>query len=137
MNVQVEFTEEIRIDAVTLRVRPHPAKRRTHRLLHHLAQVPGHSELLTAARFAGFDENDVAPYRSPNQAHRTSRFRYPLFHFLFDSNFLDSERFANHSWSYDMLLGLAFGNTPSLLAHERCNFTLEVPHAGFSRVVRD
>src|ERR1700693_30654 len=137
MNVQVEFAEEIRIDAVTLRVRPHPTERRAHRFLHHLAQVPGHGELLPAARLAGFDENDVAAYRGPNQAHRNSRFGYPLFHFLFDSNFLYSERFANHFWSNDMLFGLTFGDAPSLLAHERSNFALEVSHAGFSRVMSD
>src|ERR1700735_1655037 len=99
--------------------------------------MPGHGELLSATRLAGFDEHNVAAHRSPNQAHRYSRFRDALFHFFFDSNFLYTECFANHFGSNDMFLGFPFGYTTSLLAHERRYFTFEVSHAGLARVMSD
>ena len=66
MNVNILLAEKVRIDSVFLRIGAHPGQRRGHRLLHHLAQMSGGGELLSATHPAGFDENDVATHRRPH-----------------------------------------------------------------------
>src|SRR5271156_6165914 len=99
--------------------------------------MPRHGELLTAAHFAGFDENDVTTRWRPNQAHRDSRFCDSFLHFLLNPHFLYAQRIANHFRRDDMFFHLAFSNPASLLAYERREFTLKVSHTCFARVVSD
>src|SRR6266849_5770551 len=129
--------EEIRIDGVALGVAAHPGEGRVHGLLHHLAEVAGHGELLSAAHAAGFDEDDIAARRRPYQADRNAGALDALLDLLFGAELGYTEQLAHNLRGDQEFVGLPLGQAPGLLAGERGNLALEVAHTGFARIAVD
>jgi hypothetical protein len=95
VDVDVLLAEKVRIDTVPLRIRSRPGQRRGHRLLHDLAQVPGHRELFPSAHPAGFDEHDVSAHRRPHQAHSHPRCLDALLDFFLRPELRHAQIFAD------------------------------------------
>src|SRR5262249_7147734 len=137
MDVDVLPAEEVRVDAVALGVRSPPGKRRGHGLLHHLAQMAGHGELLAPAHAASLDEQDVAARWGPSQAHGNAWPLDALFDFLLGAELRHAQHLADNLRRDDELVRLALSKAPRLLADQRGNLALEVTHAGFAREAVD
>src|SRR5450755_787419 len=100
--------------------------------------MPGHGELLAAAHASGFDENNVAAHRRPDQADSDARFLDALFDFFFGAEFRHAEIFTNDLGGDGHLIELAFGDAPGLFTRDGSNLALEVADTGFaSEAVND
>src|SRR5712691_8489619 len=97
MDVNVVPAEKVRIDAVALGVRACPGQCGSHGFLHHFAEVPGHGELLATAHPSGFDEDDVASHRRPDESDGHAGPLDALLHFLLRAELRHAEQFRTTS----------------------------------------
>src|ERR1700732_1040252 len=119
MDVDILLAEEIRIDAVALAIRAGPRQRCGHGLLHHLAEVPGHGELLATTHAGSLDEDDVAADRRPHQAYRNAWPLYALLDFLLGAELRHAQELTDDLRRDDHLVRFAFGHTPRLFSRDR------------------
>jgi len=94
-------------------------------------------KLLATAHAAGFDEDDVAAHGGPDEAHGHPGLLDALLDFLLRAKLRHTQEFAHHLRRDHHLVGLALGDTASLLADEGGDFTFEIAHARFARVAVD
>src|SRR5712691_13418992 len=137
MDVYIVPAEKVRIDAVALGVRACPGQCGSHGFLYHFAEVPGHGELLATAHPSGFDEDDVASDRRPDEPDGHAGPLDALLHFLLRAELRHAEQFPNDFRRDSHLVRLAFRDAPRLFARDRRDFTLEVAHARFPRIAVD
>ena len=133
VHVHLGVLEEVRIDAVLLRVRAEPRQRGARRLLHDVAELAGQGQRAGAGHPRRFDEQHFAAGRRPRQADRDARILGALLHLL-----VEELRRAEHldddvRRDLDRRL-VAFRAPPRDLAAERADLALEVADAGLARV---
>src|SRR5262249_47322022 len=124
--MHVMLAEKVWIDAVTFCVRTCPRESGSHRFLHHLAEMAGHRELLSAAHPGCFNEDDVAAYGRPHQPDGNARLLDALLDFLFRAELRHAEELPHDFGSHYHFLGVAFGNLARLFANDGCDLALQV-----------
>ncbi len=135
MDMEILRGEDIGIDAEGALARPDIAQGGLRGLLHHVAQLAGQGQLSFAFHCRGFDVEHVATGLRPSQPGRHANF--VRFQFLFGNELLDTE--------VGMQIGridrephtFAFRHFLRHLSHDVGDFALQVPDAGFPRIVRD
>src|SRR6266705_2736969 len=90
-----------------------------------------------AAHPSGFDEDDVASHRRPDESDGHAGPLDALLHFLLRAELRHAEQFPNDFRCDGHLVRLAFRDAPRLFARDGRNFTLEVAHARFPRIAVD
>src|SRR5437899_3674383 len=135
MNVYVVVFEELIWDGEFFSIGAHPGQRRLHGLLHHLADLSGHGEAAFTLHFVGFDEENVAARRCPSQTNSHTRTPGALGNLSIDADFDAAQELRHNLRRYYQLLVLAFSYAARLLAANGADITLQVAHAGLTRVM--
>src|SRR5215471_371801 len=104
---------------------------------YNLAEVTSLRKTLATAHAAGFDEDDIAANRSPNEADGNAWLLRALVNLTLGAKLWHAEEFANDFRSDDHLFRLAFGYTPGLFTGDGADFALEIANAGFAREAVD
>src|ERR1700678_348363 len=108
VNVQIDLAREVFVQTHAGRVRSHPGQRRLHRLLHHLADLPGHVESALALHLVGFDEENVAAGRRPGQTHSHARPLHAFGDLGFHAHLNATEKFLENVARHSELFRLPF-----------------------------
>src|SRR5271157_5766414 len=137
VDVYVGLAEKVRVDAVAFGVGTSPGQSSGHGFLHDFAQMAGHGELLATTHAAGFDEDDVAAHGSPDEADGDAGLLDALLDFLLRAELRHTQEFAHHLRRDHHLVGLALGDTASLLTDEGGYFAFEIAHTRLARIAVD